>query len=90
MHDLLEVVLPPVDDLDSALEDILAPYEEGRQSQPHGFWDYWMIGGRYSGEKVLGPLRGEPCTAGAASRSRAPTVECSGRPPRAASGGASA
>lgn len=57
MHFRVEVVLPPTDDVARDVGRILAPYnenctdEEGaRSSAP--FWDWYVIGGRFAGDKV--------------------------------------
>lgn len=55
MHYHCEVVMPPRDDVKEALDEILDPFQEG-QKWYRGFWDWWQIGGRYSGSKITKAL----------------------------------
>jgi hypothetical protein len=57
-HYHLELVMPPTEDVKAAVTQILAPFcehldrdEEGANGHP--FFDYWVIGGRWSGEKMV-------------------------------------
>ena len=57
MHYHLEVIIPPTDDVQGAIEQILAPFSEyAKDEDGHetgiGFFDYFTISGRYSGEKL--------------------------------------
>lgn len=57
MHHHLEVILPPTKDVKAALDKILEPWSEFHkdvdgESNHHGFWDWWVIGGRWSGAKI--------------------------------------
>lgn len=53
MHYLMEVVMPPTDDIKGALEEILKDYYEGdEENADKAFFDWWQIGGRYSGAKL--------------------------------------
>lgn len=61
MHYHLEIVMPPAADVEAAITEILAPFQEGSfddagDPNTHTFWDYWSIGGRWSGEKILHAL----------------------------------
>lgn len=48
-HYLAIVVVPEHDgDVEAAVEKILAPYSE--EIAEGGFWDWWQIGGRWTGE----------------------------------------
>ena len=51
MHYHLEVIMPPTSDVQKALEDILAPFNENSEDRTGAFWDWWVIGGRWSGAK---------------------------------------
>lgn len=55
MHKHFEVIFPPVEDVNAALATIMAPFDENaddeiRSTRP--FWDYYTIGGRWSGQKL--------------------------------------
>lgn len=52
MHYHLEVIMPHRDDVEAALEEILAPFSEHDDENHHAFHDYYVIGGRYSGRKL--------------------------------------
>ena len=62
MHHHLEVVMPPTSDVKGAVASILAPFceheptdESDREDwRPKGtFWDYFVVGGRWAGDKKL-------------------------------------
>jgi hypothetical protein len=57
MHMHLEVLMPPTDNVESALAKIMAPFDEGGTDEggnpnQHGFWDWYQIGGRWGGAKI--------------------------------------
>jgi hypothetical protein len=57
MHFHLEVILPPVEDLETALDQILGPFQRGSTNadgtpSQHTFWDWYVIGGCSAGAKV--------------------------------------
>ena len=57
MHHHLEIIMPPVDNVEEAIKQILEPFDEGGKDEdghpnPHGFWDWWVIGGRWAGHKL--------------------------------------
>ncbi len=52
MHYALEIIMPPVADVKAAIEEILLPFSENNEEARHSFWDWWQIGGRYSGKKT--------------------------------------
>jgi hypothetical protein len=56
MHYHLEIVMPPTDDIEAAIMEILAPFDENCENQDiaskHAFWDWYRIGGRWSGAKL--------------------------------------
>ena len=54
MHYHLEIILPPsCADVAAAVEQILKPYSENEEEARHSFWDWYRIGGRYSGQHVI-------------------------------------
>lgn len=52
MHYSLEIVMPPVQDVSAAIDEILAPFDENDAESRCAFWDWWQIGGRWSGAKT--------------------------------------
>lgn len=60
MHHRLELIMPPTDDIASAVEQILAPWnenlpldDEDNYRAKFAFFDWYQIGGRYSGKKLI-------------------------------------
>jgi len=56
-HYHLEVIMPPTEDVEQALEQILKPFDEqgedeGGNCNTHTFYDFYCIGGRWSGRKL--------------------------------------
>lgn len=47
MHALALAVIPPEGDPDEAVAKVMAPYYE--EANPEGWWDWWQIGGRFTG-----------------------------------------
>lgn len=62
MHYHLEIIMPPTNDVLEKIKEILAPFneqpEEGEESS-HAFWDWYVIGGRYSGQHLLSKYKGK-------------------------------
>ena len=63
MHYHCEIIMPPTDtdDVLEKVSKIMAPFNECEPDNPeeaeewsarNGFWDYWLIGGRWSGIKA--------------------------------------
>jgi hypothetical protein len=57
MHHHLEVIMPPVDDIEIAVKQILEPFNENGKDEDgerntHAFWDWYVIGGRWAGVKL--------------------------------------
>lgn len=57
MHMHLEVLMPPTDNVEGALAKIMAPFNENGADEEgntntHGFWDWYRIGGRWGGKKI--------------------------------------
>ena len=53
--------MPPVENIEEAIFSILRPFEEngedeGGRRPSNTFWDYWSIGGRWSGDKLIGQI----------------------------------
>lgn len=61
MHYCLEIIMPPVSDVEEAVRQILNPFKEGEEDEDgnltkYSFWDWYVIGGRWSGEKLIQTL----------------------------------
>lgn len=60
MHYHCEIIIPPTDDVQSAIESIMAPFSENSGDEDHdrsnAFWDFYVIGGRSAGAKLLAGL----------------------------------
>jgi hypothetical protein len=52
MHYHLEIVMPPAKDVEKAVASIMKPFDENYEENCHTFWDWYEIGGRYSGAKL--------------------------------------
>jgi len=57
MHYRLEVILPPTDDIEAAIAEVMAPFSEcldddDENKSSFTFWDWYQLGGRYSGRKL--------------------------------------
>lgn len=64
MHYHLEVIMPPVpnDEIERRVSQIMEPFDEngdGREPNPHAFWDFWVIGGRWSQQHLTSGLNQE-------------------------------
>jgi hypothetical protein len=56
MHYHLEIIMPHTNDIEEQIKKILEPYYEGNEDPDkshHAFWDFWTIGGRFSGSKLM-------------------------------------
>jgi len=61
MHYHLEIIMPPTDNVADKVSVILAPFNEDPQDGErgsHAFWDWYVIGGRYSGQHLLSKYQG--------------------------------
>lgn len=58
MHYHTEIILPPTDDIEGAIAAILAPFDENGDEEiiTKPFWDFYQIGGRFAGRKLLAGL----------------------------------
>lgn len=55
MHYHAEIIMPPTNNVEAAVESIMAPFDENNNdenSSSHRFWDWYEIGGRWSGHKA--------------------------------------
>jgi len=56
-HYHTEIVMPPCEDKDieAAVTEIMEPFDENREDEDRdrSFWDFWVIGGRWAGTKLL-------------------------------------
>lgn len=64
MHSHVEIVIPTArkDDIEAAVREVLEPFDEHAEKDG-AFWDYYLIGGRFSGAKVEAGLDPERVTA---------------------------
>lgn len=58
MHHHCEIVIPPTMDISAAITSIMKPYcehsDDDKQSdRKHAFWDFWVVGGRWAGNKLM-------------------------------------
>ena len=56
MHYHCEIIMPPTDDPQREVDLILTPYHEDNSDYPYSFWDWYEIGGRWSGDKINATL----------------------------------
>lgn len=60
MHYHLEIVMPPTNDIHAAVAQVLEPFNENGEGEDYdgkySFWDWWVIGGRWSGAKLEATL----------------------------------
>lgn len=55
MHYHLEIIMPPTDNVEEAVERIMKPFSENCEDeyqQKYAFWDFYVIGGRWAGDKL--------------------------------------
>src|SRR5690242_19801207 len=57
MHAHLEIVMPPTDDVEAAVSEIMKQFDESGEDEDgvrnsNTFWDWYVIGGRWAGEKI--------------------------------------
>lgn len=52
MHFHLEIIMPPTDNIEKAVQQILSPFDENQEDARHAFWDFYVIGGRFAGRKL--------------------------------------
>jgi hypothetical protein len=92
MHYHCEIHLEEIHDLEKQIAEIMAPFEE--ENNDNGFWDWYQIGGRYTGrhgnyDPEADPANIEVCTLcqgtgfrndpiGQIARKEDPTYTCNG------------
>ena len=64
MHFPLEIIMPPceTEKINKCVEEVMAPFDENNKSEEAStfrFWDWYEIGGRYSGNKIITSLSDE-------------------------------
>jgi hypothetical protein len=52
MHYICEIIMPPTKDVEKTVSAILKPFNEHKRGR-HVFWDWYVIGGRFAGQKFL-------------------------------------
>jgi hypothetical protein len=55
MHEHLEIIMPPTDDIEASVKRIMAQFDEnaeGEEKSSCPFWDFYVIGGRMAGIKT--------------------------------------
>jgi len=52
MHYHCEIVMPSGFDIEQSIKEIMEPFDEKAEERNHPFWDWWVIGGRWSGSKL--------------------------------------
>jgi hypothetical protein len=57
MHTHSEIVIPPTTDIEAAVAQIMRPFDENLDRDDEhrlpSFWDFYVIGGRFAGHKLL-------------------------------------
>lgn len=56
MHYHLEIIMPPTDDVEAVVKQIMEPFSENNDENRHQFWDWFVIGGRWAGRKFQATL----------------------------------
>ena len=56
MHYICEIIMPPTDNVEEAVTKAMKEFDENYRDEDgdtseYAFWDWWLIGGRYSGHK---------------------------------------
>ena len=51
MHYHCEIVIPQTEEMESAIESVMKPFDENDDESACQFWDWYVIGGRWSGHK---------------------------------------
>lgn len=55
-HYHMEIIIPPTDDVEAHINQLMAPFDENGEGEDHvrgAFWDFWKIGGRWSSHKLI-------------------------------------
>jgi len=60
MHKSLVVLMPKVENVEETLKQVLNPFDESNEEGRHPFFDWYVIGGRFSGELLTSGLDLKP------------------------------
>jgi len=52
MHYHAEIIMPPTNDVDGDVAKFMADFDENKEDAGTTFWDWYRLGGRYSGAKA--------------------------------------
>jgi len=67
MHHVIEILLPQVENVEEAIAEIMAPFNEHvddpEERTGQEFWDFYVIGGRWAGHKMTAALDQDKLTA---------------------------
>jgi hypothetical protein len=53
MHYHLEIIMPPTKNIDETIKKIMEPFSEHNEENWHCFYDWYVVGGRWAGTKLL-------------------------------------
>lgn len=55
MHYHCEIIMPPVsiEDIPDVISEVLKPFDESNSENSNSFWDFYVIGGRWAGTKLI-------------------------------------
>jgi len=58
MHFHCEIIIPPTANIEDAVKSVMAKFDENtddseEHSAKYAFWDFWVIGGRWAGHKLM-------------------------------------
>lgn len=61
MHSKIEIIIPPTDDVEASVKQVMQQFDENGTDEDgicnsHAFWDFYVIGGRWAGDKELSKL----------------------------------
>lgn len=53
MHEHLEIIMPNTNDVEDKVKEVMMPFSETEYETFLPFWDFYFIGGRFSGQKLI-------------------------------------
>jgi hypothetical protein len=56
MHAIAEIIMPPDADIKEAVAAAMKEFDENAEDYRNGWWDFYVIGGRFSGHKLEASL----------------------------------
>lgn len=61
MHYHCEIIMPPTDNIELMVARIMRPFDENlvAEDRNHPFWDWYVIGGRFAGNKLIASFEQE-------------------------------